>query len=445
MDRPLLKEITLQDFRCFRAEQTARLAPLTLLVGENSTGKTSFLAGVRAMLNIGHAISVPDFRAAPYDLGSFSEIVHNQGTRRHGSSFGIGIQTLVDTHPPVTFDAVFALGPGAAPSFSTVSWRTDDVWIRYVRGSEVPRVEFGTPNGSWSRAISAEFRSHIPSVIGGESIFIGIMSAIRGSGAAPVEDQRSGGERNVPNEGDIEQLMKLLLNPLFRLTVFASAPIRSSPLRTYDPIRLSPDPEGTYVPSFFASVHFRDPVLWGQLKKSMESFGRNSGLFDEISVKQLGKSEGGPFQLEVRKYGKHRKGAKRNLIDVGYGVSQIIPVLMEMFRPGGAQLMLFQQPEVHLHPSAQAALGTLFCETATAGRQLIVETHSDYIIDRILLDIRDKHGRLQAEDVSILYFEREDANVSIYSLGIDPEGEVLGPPTGYRSFFKGELNRMIDY
>ena len=61
MDRPLLKEITLQDFRCFRAEQTARLAPLTLLVGENSTGKTSFLAGVRAILNIGHAISVPDF------------------------------------------------------------------------------------------------------------------------------------------------------------------------------------------------------------------------------------------------------------------------------------------------------------------------------------------------------------------------------------------------
>ena len=229
--------------------------------------------------------------------------------------------------------------------------------------------------------------------------------------------------------------MKLLLNPLFRLTVFASAPIRSSPLRTYDPIRLSPDPEGTYVPSFFASVYFKDPVLWGQLKKSMESFGRNSGLFDEISVKQLGKSEGGPFQLKVRKYGKHRKGAKRNLIDVGYGVSQIIPVLMEMFRPGGAQLMLFQQPEVHLHPSAQAALGTLFCETAAAGRQLIVETHSDYIIDRILLDIRDKCGRLQAEDVSILYFEREDANVSIYSLGIDPEGEVLGPTYGLQELF----------
>ena len=133
------------------------------------------------------------------------------------------------------------------------------------------------------------------------------------------------------------------------------------------------------------------------------------------------------------------------LIDVGYGVSQIIPVLMEMFRPGGAQLMLFQQPEVHLHPSAQAALGTLFCRTAAAGRQLVVETHSDYIIDRILLDVRDKRAKLRPDDVSVLYFEREDTGVLIHSLGIDGEGNVVHAPEGYRSFFKDELNRMIDY
>ena len=188
--------------------------------------------------------------------------------------------------------------------------------------------------------------------------------------------------------------------------------------------------------------------MWGRLKEDMESFGRISGLFDEISVKQLGRSEGGPFQLEVSKHGKHgkhRKGAKRNLIDVGYGVSQILPVLMEMFRPGGAQLMLFQQPEVHLHPSAQAALGTLFCRTAAAGRQLIVETHSDYIVDRILLDVRDKRAKLRPDDVSVLYFEREDTGVLIHSLGIDGEGNVVDAPEGYRSFFKDELNRIIDY
>ncbi len=108
-------------------------------------------------------------------------------------------------------------------------------------------------------------------------------------------------------------------------------------------------------------------------------------------------------------------------------------------------MKLFQQPEMHLHPSAQAALGSLFCSTAASGRQLIVETHSDYIIDRILLDIRDKRTKLKPEDVSILYFERGDRDVTIHSIRIDAEGNVLDAPDGYRKFFKDELNRVIDY
>ena len=65
MNQQPLQEFTLRDFRCFREQQTARLAPLTLLVGENSTGKTSFLAAVRAMLQVGSYHEDPDFRAPP--------------------------------------------------------------------------------------------------------------------------------------------------------------------------------------------------------------------------------------------------------------------------------------------------------------------------------------------------------------------------------------------
>ena len=79
------------------------------------------------------------------------------------------------------------------------------------------------------------------------------------------------------------------------------------------------------------------------------------------------------------------------------------------------------------------------------GRQLIVETHSDYIVDRILLDIRDKHTDLTPDDVSILYFEHEDLDVTIHSIHVDDEGNVLDAPDGYRSFFRDELNRVIDY
>ena len=196
------------------------------------------------------------------------------------------------------------------------------------------------------------------------------------------------------------------------------------------------------MPAFLANAQARDPERWQELKKGMEEFGRSSGLFDEITVKRLGTHEFEPFQLEVRK---GAKGARRNLLDVGYGVSQVLPLLLELLIKDGYRLFLLQQPEVHLHPSAQAALGSLFCAAAASGRQLIVETHSDYIMDRILLDIRDKHTDLKPDDVSILYFEREDLHVNIHSIHVDDEGNVLDAPDGYRSFFKKELQRVIDY
>ena len=78
-------------------------------------------------------------------------------------------------------------------------------------------------------------------------------------------------------------------------------------------------------------------------------------------------------------------------------------------------MFLLQQPEVHLHPRAQAALGSLFCNLAASGKQIIVETHSDYVLDRVYMDIRDSKTDLEADDVSILYFERDELDVNIHS------------------------------
>ena len=96
---------------------------------------------------------------------------------------------------------------------------------------------------------------------------------------------------------------------------------------------------------------------------------------------------------------------------MGYGVSQVLPLLLELLIEDGYPRFLLQQPEVHLHPRAQAALGSLFCSTASSGRQLIVETHSEYIVDRVRMDIRDRTTDLKPEDVSILFFERTDLDV----------------------------------
>ena len=192
-------------------------------------------------------------------------------------------------------------------------------------------------------------------------------------------------------------------------------------------------------------MYHRNSDEWQILKGRLEKFGKSSGLFDEIAINAFGKAEGTPFQLQIRKFADkgRRKGPARNLIDVGYGVSQALPLLTALLRADGPELFLLQQPEVHLHPRAQAALGSLFCDIAAPGRQLIVETHSDYLIDRVRMDLRDGKTSLKPEDVSILYFEPGDLSVKIHSLRHDAMGNVLDAPPSYGRFFMDEVSRSI--
>jgi len=194
---------------------------------------------------------------------------------------------------------------------------------------------------------------------------------------------------------------------------------------------------------YLANIHFEKENAWELLKDMLEDFGRKAGLFDEISVRSLGKKGSDPFQLRIRKYGSKSKGPQRNLIDVGYGVSQALPVVTELLRDDAPPMFLLQQPEVHLHPSAQAALGSLFCRIAGPKRQLVVETHSDHLLDRVRMDVRDGAAALKPADVSILYFERGDLDVRIHSLRLDEQGNVLDTPPSYRGFFMEETRRSL--
>ena len=264
----------------------------------------------------------------------------------------------------------------------------------------------------------------------------------------PVEAQFTPVDDSPPlNDSDREELSAVVNTMALaraQTLPFAGAPVRSKPHRTYDPARVTYDPEGDYVPMYLAELHSENAEAWAELKAGLESFGSAAGLFDEISIRPLGK-KGEPFQVQVRKYSGSAKGPWRNLIDVGYGVSQALPVVTELFRPdaNAREMFLLQQPEVHLHPSAQAALGSLFCAVAGPQRQIIVETHSDHLLDRVRMDIRDGVSNLKPEDVSILFFERGNLDVRIHSLQVDEQGNVLNAPESYRRFFMEEVNRSL--
>ena len=435
-----MERITLENFRCFREAQTARMAPLTLLVGENSTGKTSFLALIRALWDA-RMFRVPDFREEPYDLGSFDEIAHHRGARGgRAATFAAGFNlTQGGKEDTVSrFEITFGKkGTIPIPVELHISNNDDRTWIKYqFQKDRSEKILFRTPKGKWG---------YEPNylLIDDDRMFLSYFFIDRKGRRhmTMVEGSRR------PSDSDwerIEQLFRsVLIHTRFDERLYASAPVRSKPHRTYDPSRPTRDPEGDYIPMYLADIHFEKEKAWQRLKDALEDFGREAGLFDEISIRPLGKKQSEPFQIQIRKYGSKSKGPRRNLIDVGYGVSQVLPVVTELLRPDAPKMFLLQQPEVPLHPSAQAALGGLFCRIAGPKRQLVIETHSDHLLDRVRMDVRDGTAALKPEDISILYFERGDLDVRIHSLRLDEQGNVLDAPPSYRAFFMEETRRSL--
>ncbi|MCE2463043.1 MAG: AAA family ATPase [Dehalococcoidia bacterium] len=445
--------VTVKNYRCFREEQSARLAPLTLLVGENSTGKTSFLAMVRALWQVSSESLVPDFQQPPYDLGAFREIVHHTA-RNRGQSFEASFTRTIPQRRPSNIQR-----PPSELATFTVTFEPRDGFPyptrrRLTSGNKV--LEAGEDD---IRLVVSGREARIPqrrTARLADNRLPLLWSLVRrcmvGEAHEDPSDATSEQVSQVLTRKDIKQFVDLaeafeqlrfIRNPRGANSPFAGAPVRSTPKRTYDPARPFQDPSGEYIPMLLANLSRRDPEGWSSLKRSLEAFGKDSGLFGEISIKSLGKTEASPFQLHVRISTGKSRGNKTNLIDVGYGVSQALPILTELLRKEQAPMFLLQQPEVHLHPTAQAALGTLFCELASWEKQVVVETHSDYILDRVRMDVRDKRTPLTADDVSIVYFEANGTDIKIHSLALDEAGNVQDTPPSYRQFFMEETRRSI--
>ena len=262
-----MDEIRLKDYRCFREDQTARLAPLTLLVGENSTGKTSFLAIVRALWDLAFSHKVPDFKEEPYDLGSFDEIAHYRGGRGgKAEAFIAGFRATTPSTRKMPkklvsqkFTAMFTK-LGTTPYPVGRRFGSDDCWIEeYIENNNAHIIKVKTARGSWEKRLDLDLeeRSMIDERMMPPIILLEMALAFGENkeelGLRPLGDSPAFG----PDDYEILRRFPWYHLSEFRVRPFASAPVRSKPRRTYDPSRPTRDPEGDYVPMYLADVFTR--------------------------------------------------------------------------------------------------------------------------------------------------------------------------------------------
>lgn len=415
----MISRLEFEGVRCFSTPQCGTVRPLTLLVGENSAGKSTFLALFNAAAKFGGFPWGPRslFNDPPFLLGAFEQIATNSGGKNIKSfSLGYVLGERQNLQRPLGSMRVFFRASKGQPVAHQVLLSIGTVSIGLKNASSGVKV-----------AIQAAQRSDsytAPSFLTTQDWEV-------------VLSRLTNFHDGILTAPELTALRKFLDGNRMR-EVYALAPVRTTPQRTYDPVGDTPSPEGAHVPMFLAELSREASLRWQSIRRDLASFGSASGLFENIDIVRKGSNEGDPFQIAIG-----TGGPSVNLVDVGYGVSQVLPILVDALRPRAPRsTFLLQQPEVHLHPRAQAELGTFFARRVRKGTNFIVETHSDYLLDRVRLEVRRR--KLRAEEVSILYFERGKHGARIHNLSLDGHGNILGAPPSYREFFLREERHLLD-
>jgi len=447
----MLTKLRIKNFKAWRDTGTLRLAPLTVLFGANSAGKTSLL---QLLLLLKQTAESPD-RKRPLqlgdekklvDLGTFEEILHGHDLK---ASLDFDIEftvpsTLKVTDPlsnqqyegdRIAFSARIGADIQEQPRVSEIrySLRTDDRDVLDVTLREQEKAdsrskhEFQLDSASYQLVRHPERSWSLP-------------KPVRYYG---FPEEVTAFYQNAAFTADLVLAFEQMLRIIYYI-----GPLREYPRRLYIWSGETPDHAGARgehaVEAILAS---RDRTFdWpGQNKLSLQA------LIGE-RLKTMAQNQ----DFEVKPLSTARKVyevllstspklPKVNLTAVGFGLSQILPVIVECFYVPANSTVIFEQPEIHLHPKVQADLADLFVDAVRAreeGRerrcQFIIESHSEHFLRRLLRRVAEE--KLAPHQVAIYSTRIEDGEAKIEELYVDEFGYVRNWP---ENFFGDEMADLV--
>lgn len=429
-----MKTLYINNFRGF-TETYIPIKNVNFFVGENSTGKSSILSILR-LISSPFFWNKDDFNLDDVELGFFNELIsrNTKGKKEFQIGFHIDDETKNERERAFNTVLVNYKNDKGAPKLSEIRLIVESFNIHINVGEkqlrffikEVPyRVECGESFKKWVNDSNFENIPykilHLDDEFGRRLSFFEIRKFLR--------DVLT---KNVKLNGNAR--------PNFLPYSTWIAPIRTKPKRIYESFKLSFSPEGSHTPLLIKSIlnnQFKKNITKEEFSKSIVKFGKQSGLFDKIEVENLGKDMSSPFVLNI-----YLNGIPLKLTNVGYGVGQVLPLLAEILIALKGRWFSIQQPEVHLHPKAQAALGEFMFEAASEGeKNFLIETHSDFIIDRFRYCLKKNKKKPTSQ---VLFFERTKNGNRVISIDIDELGQYSEEqPKAFRDFFINEELNLL--
>lgn len=503
------------NFMGFEDSGWVELWPISLLFGRNSTGKSALL---RALLLLRQSLTSPPslepltlFSEDGIDAGSFQDLVHRK-PRNLGLSDG---EHGEDASSTVAFGFRCRINPELLQSFQPAEKRRkaqtrgepvvseEEAWatLRLGFGPEgatrcisLQIVEIRAPwlnaqgEDSGTLIFSAEwgqsdivdgawfFQSDLLKQHVVDPAFQELWAQVEnfgvGIGFLPVLPERKDG--NEVNDDEFESdydIVRRLLDE-FRQVISAFlkslhylGPVRAEPRRFYYvPSAMSSRARGqemTVLENFLATW---GTDQWGRDLEQVNTRLRELDLGIQLDVRALDE-EREPFQsiFELRLPEDSTETAI-SLCDTGFGWSQMLPIVLECALAKEGAIVIIEEPEAHLHPSAQVSLGDLFVRIVKQGVCFLIETHSEHLLLRLRRRIarttlnRLKRARgiaistdgedtpelaLVANQLAVYFVEREAGLSQVEPIPVDEQGQYLKRPEGFKRFFSDDYDQVM--
>ncbi|HET6806378.1 MAG TPA: AAA family ATPase [Frateuria sp.] len=460
-----LSGLRLSNYKSFK-EADFKFSKITLLLGPNSGGKTSVLASILSCLQS------PQFPAyflpngSLVETGDFREIVKSH---RVASNISIDLNftnkwAKVST-APVKLGGVYERDAKTSmPRMVSASVKNKDIAWSISKAKDKYTLKWSyKPLGASSNFVkkfpemarafesvfyaAAQIKTAVPEP-GAKVKKISVASVAKEAEQHMVGDVPSEGEHQASNLSTIFDFdpKEQRISNFWALTALkASKDIVSDFLKTFVYIgSYRIPPQRTYYhlvgPDLKVGVCGQNAIeqvlAWEnaksdklpQLVKSLKSI----GLAASIKANKLA---GGRFEVTVKSLG---SSVSSSIVDVGFGINQFLPVLVAELQTKDGSTVAVSQPETHLHPSVQAEVASHFVKNVKdRGFCYLVETHSEYLINRIRRHV--VAGDLAPEDVAVYYLEQSNSGGVIHDITFEKTGRIVGAPPGFFTTYQVDV------
>ncbi|NER36047.1 MAG: AAA family ATPase [Oscillatoria sp. SIO1A7] len=444
--------ISVRGYKSLYEERSIEIRPLTILAGANSSGKSSMM---QPLLLIKQTLE------APYDPGalllngpnvrltSIAQMLSRIDEKQSADHFSLSIEidrdnsitNIYQKSPKGIMDIVeTTIQKGdRSMSYSPDSSR-DDIWQelrKSYKKDELFVYSKITKNNQKSDLKTTIYRDRSFLIFQYSSLFnvdykVDLMEEIN-----PIQYLEKI-DVTIYDSSSKTSLFAEQIRKLIHVPAGRGKPERSYPMTAIG--SAFPGTFENYVASIVKDWQDSEDDRLTELGKALEVLGLNW----TVQAKQFNNDV--QIELLVGRLPRNSKNETENLVsiaDVGFGLSQVLPVVVALLVAEPGQLVYLEQPEIHLHPRAQAALAGVLADAANRGVRVVIETHSDLLLRRVQSLVAE--GKLSPEKLKLHWFSlRDDGVTEVNSAELDDSGAFGEWPEDFSDVALEEEGRYLD-